>query len=36
VAILQGRNRIAWREIGWLRPLIGIAVYFGVLAIHPS
>jgi len=36
VAILQGRNRVAWREIGWLRPLIGIAVYFGVLAIHPS
>ena len=35
VAILQGRNRIAWREIGWLRPLIGLAVYFGVLAIHP-
>ena len=35
VAIAQGRNRIAWREIGWLRPLIGVAVYFGVLAIHP-
>jgi len=36
VAILQGRNRIAWREIGWLRPAIGLAVYFAVLAIHPS
>jgi uncharacterized membrane protein len=36
VAVLQGRNRIAWREIGWLRPAIGIAAYFAVLAIHPS
>lgn len=35
VAILQGRNRIVWREIGWLRPAIGIAVYFGVLTVHP-
>ena len=35
VAIVQRRNRIVWREIGWLRPLIGIAAYFGVLAIHP-
>ncbi|HEX2198641.1 MAG TPA: NnrU family protein [Burkholderiales bacterium] len=36
VAVLQGRNRIAWGEIGWLRPAIGIAAYFAVLAIHPS
>jgi len=36
VAIAQGRNRIVWREIGWLRPLIGVIAYFGVLAIHPS
>jgi len=35
VAIAQGRNRIVWREIGWLRPLIGLAVFFGVLAVHP-
>lgn len=35
VAILQGRNRIVWQEIGWLRPLIGLAVYFGVLSFHP-
>ena len=35
VAIAQGRNRIVWREIGWLRPAIGIAAYFGVLLIHP-
>jgi len=35
VAIAQGRNRIPWREIGWLRPAIGIAVFFAVLAFHP-
>ena len=35
VAIAQGRNRIVWREIGWLRPLVGLAVFFGVLAVHP-
>lgn len=35
VAIAQGRNRIAWREIGWLRPAIGIAAFFAVLAFHP-
>jgi uncharacterized membrane protein len=35
VAILQGRNRLVWREIGWLRPAIGLAVFFAVLAFHP-
>jgi uncharacterized membrane protein len=35
VAIAQGRNRIAWREIGWLRPLIGLAAFFAVLSFHP-
>lgn len=35
VAIAQGRNRLVWREIGWLRPAIGLAAYFGVLLIHP-
>ncbi len=35
VAIAQGRNRIVWREIGWLRPLIGLAVFFAVLSFHP-
>ena len=34
-AVLEKRNHIAWREIGWLPPLIGIAVYFGVLSFHP-
>jgi len=27
VAVAQGRNRIAWREIGWLRPAIGLALF---------
>jgi uncharacterized membrane protein len=35
VAIAQGRNRIVWREIGWLRPAIGLAVFFAALAVHP-
>jgi len=35
VAIAQRRNRTVWREIGWLRPAIGLALYFGVLAFHP-
>jgi uncharacterized membrane protein len=35
VAIAQGRNRIVWREIGWLRPLIGLAVFAAVLSFHP-
>ncbi len=35
VAILQGRNRVAWREIGWLLPAIGLAAYFAVLSVHP-
>ena len=26
-AIAQGRNRLGWREIGWLRPLIGLAAF---------
>ena len=35
VAIAQGRNRIVWREIGWLRPLIGVVVFAAVLFFHP-
>jgi uncharacterized membrane protein len=35
VAIAQGRNRLVWREIGWLRPAIGIAVFCAILAFHP-
>jgi uncharacterized membrane protein len=35
VAIAQGRNRIDWREIGWQRPLIGLAAFFLLLVLHP-
>jgi uncharacterized membrane protein len=35
VAIAQRRNRIAWREIGWLRPALGLAAFFVVLVFHP-
>jgi uncharacterized membrane protein len=35
VAIAQGRNRIDWRELGWLRPALGLAAFFLVLLFHP-
>jgi len=35
VAIAQGRNRIVWREIGWLRPLAGLAAFAAVFLLHP-
>jgi uncharacterized membrane protein len=35
VAVAQGRNRVAWREIGWLRPAAGLALYLGILTFHP-
>jgi tripartite-type tricarboxylate transporter receptor subunit TctC len=35
VAILQGRNRIVWREIGWLRPSMGIGIFFAAFFLHP-
>jgi len=34
-AIAQGRNRLVWGEIGWLRPAAGLAVFFLVLLVHP-
>ena len=34
VAIAQGRNRIVWREIGWTRPLIGLAAFAAVFLAH--
>ncbi|HZM35362.1 MAG TPA: NnrU family protein [Burkholderiales bacterium] len=34
VAIAQGRNRLAWREIGWARPLVGIAVFAALFLLH--
>ncbi|HYN12188.1 MAG TPA: NnrU family protein [Burkholderiales bacterium] len=35
VAAAQGRNRIVWREISWLRPLIGLALFVVFLFLHP-
>jgi uncharacterized membrane protein len=35
VAIAQGRNRIIWREIGWLRPAIGVAAFLAFFFLHP-
>ena len=35
VAIAQGRNRIVWREIGWLRPAIGIVLFVVAYFLHP-
>jgi uncharacterized membrane protein len=36
VAIAQGRNRLDWREVGWMRPAIGLLAFFAVLALHPG
>ena len=35
VAVLQGRNRIVWREIGWKRPLIGLVAFAVLFFVHP-
>lgn len=35
LAIARGRNRIVWREIGWIRPLAGLAVFAAVFLLHP-
>ena len=35
VAVVQGRNRVRWREIGWKRPAIGLAAFALVLLVHP-
>jgi uncharacterized membrane protein len=35
VAIAQGRNRVVWREIGWLKPAIGVAAFFAFFFLHP-
>jgi uncharacterized membrane protein len=34
-AVLQGRNRVRWSEIGWKRPAIGLAAFALVLLVHP-
>jgi uncharacterized membrane protein len=33
-AILQGRARLDWQTIGWMRPLGAIALYLLLLALH--
>lgn len=35
LAIVQGRNRLAWSEVGWLRPSIGLAAFALVFWLHP-
>lgn len=35
VAIAQGRNRIAWREIGWTAPVLGLIVFGLFFIAHP-
>jgi uncharacterized membrane protein len=35
VAIAQGRNRLAWREIGWRLPATGVALFALTLVFHP-
>jgi uncharacterized membrane protein len=34
VAIAQRRNRIVWWEIGWLRPVIGLAAFAAFFLVH--
>jgi len=35
LAIVLGRNRVVWREIGWWRPAVGLAAFALVLYAHP-
>jgi uncharacterized membrane protein len=35
VAIAQGRNHVAWKEVGWLRPTIGVIAFAIFLLTHP-
>jgi uncharacterized membrane protein len=34
-AIVQGRNKLVWREIGWRNPAIGLALYGLFFWLHP-
>jgi uncharacterized membrane protein len=34
-AIIQGRNHFRFDEIGWKKMLIGLALYFVLLIVHP-
>jgi uncharacterized membrane protein len=35
IAILGGRNRIAWGELPWIVLAIGVAAAIGIYALHP-
>jgi uncharacterized membrane protein len=35
VAIAQGRNRLAWREIGWRKIVIALVVFALIFHFHP-
>jgi len=35
VAIAQGRNRLAWREIGWQKIVIALVVFALIFQFHP-
>jgi uncharacterized membrane protein len=34
-AVMQGRNRIAWREIGWKGPILGLVMFAVFFGAHP-
>ncbi len=34
-ALAQGRNKLVWREIGWWRPAVGLALFALLLYVHP-
>jgi uncharacterized membrane protein len=34
LAVALGRNRVAWREIGWVQPAIGLVAFAVTLAFH--
>jgi len=34
LAVALGRNRVAWREIGWVQPAIGLMAFIVVLTFH--
>lgn len=35
LALAQGRTKLAWREIGWWRPLLAIVVFAALVGLHP-
>jgi uncharacterized membrane protein len=34
-AIVEGRNRFVFSEIGWKRVLAGLAIFVAMLVVHP-